>query len=32
VRITVGDRAQMQRAVHAITWSLREIEWTGAAR
>ena len=32
VRITIGDRAQMQRAVHAMTESLREIEWTGAAQ
>jgi len=32
VRITIGDRAQMQRAVHAIAESLREIEWTGDAR
>jgi histidinol-phosphate aminotransferase len=29
VRITIGDRAQMQRAVQAMTESLREIEWTG---
>lgn len=29
VRITIGNRAQMQRAVHAMTESLREIEWTG---
>jgi histidinol-phosphate aminotransferase len=32
VRITVGDRAQMQRAVQAMTESLREIEWTGGAQ
>ncbi len=32
VRITIGDRAQMQRAVHAMTESLREIEWTGDAQ
>jgi histidinol-phosphate aminotransferase len=32
VRITIGDRVQMQRAVHAITESLREIEWAGDAR
>jgi len=29
VRITIGDRPQMQRAVQAMTESLREIEWTG---
>lgn len=29
VRITIGDRAQMQRAVQSMTESLREIEWTG---
>jgi histidinol-phosphate aminotransferase len=32
VRITIGDRVQMQRAVHVITESLREIEWTGDAQ
>ena len=32
VRITIGDRAQMQRAVHTMTESLREIEWTGDAQ
>jgi histidinol-phosphate aminotransferase len=32
VRITIGYRAQMQRAVHAIAESLREIEWTGDAQ
>ncbi len=32
VRITIGDRVQMQRAVHAMTESLREIEWTGDAQ
>jgi histidinol-phosphate aminotransferase len=32
VRITIGDRAQMQRAVQAMTESLREIEWAGDAQ
>ncbi len=32
VRITIGDRAQMQRAVHAMTETLSEIEWTGDAQ
>ncbi len=29
VRITIGTREQMQRAVQAMEESLREIEWTG---
>lgn len=29
VRITIGTRGQMQRAVQAMVESLREIEWTG---
>ena len=32
VRITIGDRAQMQRAIHAMTEGLREIEWRGDAQ
>ena len=32
VRITIGTRDQMQRAVHVIGESLREIEWSGVAR
>jgi histidinol-phosphate aminotransferase len=32
VRITIGTRDQMRRAAHAMVESLREIEWTGAAR
>jgi len=32
VRITIGTRDQMQRAVHAMAGSLREIEWTGDPR
>ena len=32
VRITIGDRAQMQRAVHTMAETLREIEWTGDAQ
>jgi histidinol-phosphate aminotransferase len=31
VRITIGTRDQMQRAVSSIVESLREIDWTGAA-
>jgi len=32
VRITIGTRNQMQRAVQAMVDSLREIEWTGDAQ
>ncbi len=31
VRITIGTRDQMQRAIQAMVESLREIEWTGDA-